>query len=128
MEQWSNYSKIHIDIESIEQIVYGCQECEVRIIDSNKRTGRIVFDHVYDLRCSIEDGFLLRFDSIPVDILRNNSIHVVNNSEYIAYFDRQAVGVVPVSEMGFRHYVIFDALDTGIEILATCEPTLIWSD
>jgi hypothetical protein len=48
---------------------------------------------------------------------------VVKDSEYLKYFEKQSEGVFPMD--GIRHFILFDAVDTGIEILASYDPVLV---
>ena len=78
-------------------------------------------EDVWDMRVAIENAFLARV--LKRNLNRNSSILLVENSEYIDYFERQICGTYPTDEL--KHYIIFDKTDTVIEVLMLEEPDLL---
>ena len=124
METWVCYDKIDVDIEWIQQFCGGDGECSLFFLDRGGRKGRLRFPGVYDFRYAIENAFIGR--SMNLSGNKDTGFDIVEDSEYIKYFERQAGDTIPTDDV--RHYVVFDKTDTGIEILACGEPSLTWLD
>lgn len=122
MEKLVNCS-IFLDIECIDKIIAGNQVYEVFITSTNREKYKIVFDFVWDFRCSIENAYLERASNFYHNEEQKSSILLVENSEYIKYFKEQVSGTRPISEL--KNYIIFDRVDTIIEVLTIKEPLLI---
>jgi hypothetical protein len=60
-------------------------------------------------------AFIDRFSNIPQNIHGKNNIYIVGESDYKSDFENQVSGTIPVKNI--LHFVIFDVIDTGIEIL-----------
>ena len=112
MEKLVNCS-IFLDIECIDKIIAGNQVYEVFITSTNREKYKIVFDFVWDFRCSIENAYLERASNFYHNEEQKSSILLVENSEYIKYFKEQVSGTRPISEL--KNYIIFDRVDTIIE-------------
>lgn len=120
MEKWNLYEKIKIKIELIESFSGGNRECAINFTDEQKIKGKLTFDNIFDFRYAIENAFIDRFYKVPKSVLGKNSIYIVENSDYKKEFEFQASGTIPLDNI--RHFVIFDAIDTGIEILTDRDP------
>ena len=114
--------KIVIDIEHIERITGGDQFFEIFFTTQDKGECKIVFDNVWDMRYSIENGSLDRFSKILRAVEQKSGVLLIENSEYIRYFERQVSGTRPTDKL--KNYILYDAIDTVIEILSIREPTL----
>ena len=55
-------------------------------------------------------------------VVIDNGVYIVEDSEYIKYFEHQVSGTMPTDEL--KHYIISDNIDTTLDILTTKEPTL----
>lgn len=122
MEKWNLYERIKIQIELIESFSGGNRECVVNFVDKQNRKGRLTFTNVFDFRYAIENAFIDRFSNIPKSIHGKNSIYIVDESDYKSDFENQVSGTIPVENI--RHFIIFDVIDTGIEILTDQDPIL----
>jgi len=123
MEKWIAYGKIEIQIKMIERFEGGNRDIKVFFKDDNDSVWMLSFDHVWDFRYAIENAFIDRCFKIRMNYVEEHkSIYVVEDSDYIKYFENQVSGSVPVNEL--KHFLIFDKFDTGLEILANVEPTL----
>lgn len=124
MEKLTN-CEIIIDIESIENISGGNQTFEVLFSTKEKQKCKLIFKQVWDVRWSIENASIDRFcelrKNLPEGLIDNN-IFVVENSEYIKYFERQVSGTRPVYNL--KHYILYDNVDSTIDILTLNSPVL----
>ena len=115
-----------IYIELIELISGGNQKFEILLLTKNKEKYKLVFDFVWDMRYSIENASIERFcrfrEHLPEGII-DNGIYIVENSEYIKYFEKQVDGTMPIAEL--KHYIISDNIDTTFDVLTTKDPTLV---
>ena len=115
-----------IHIELIELISGGNQKFEILFLTKDKEKYKLIFDFVWDMRYSIENASIERFsrfrECLPEGII-DNSVYIVENSEYIKYFEKQIDGTMPITEL--KHYIISDSIDTTCDILTTKDPTLV---
>ena len=126
MENWNAYNKFKMRIELITQFVGGNQELVIYFDDKEKKKWKIYFDFVWDFRYAIENAFIDRCYNMRQQEgawTEDNSIYIVENSEYIKYFENQISGTYPTNKL--KHFLIFDEIDTGIEILTNKEPIII---
>ena len=114
---------IIVDIECVDKILAGNQMCEVFFTSTNKIKYKIIFDFVWDFRCSIENAYIDRSSKFCHEEKKKSSILVINNSNYIKYFEEQVSGTRPISEL--KNYILFDAVDTIVELLTLKEPVLM---
>ena len=124
METWIGYDKLDVDIEWIQQFCGGDGECSLFFVDSSGQKGKLHFPCIYDFRYAIENAFISRYADVSRE--KGTGFNIVEDSEYIKYFEYQVSGTRPIDDI--KHYAIFDAMDTGIEVLATREPVLTWLD
>lgn len=126
LEKLTNY-KYTLDIEWILNVCGGDQRFEVCFLSkTDRRKYKLIFDHVVDMRYSIENGYIERFyqfrKNLPEDI-KENSIYVVENSKYIEFFIEQCShtrdGIL------LTDYIVCDEIDTVLEFLSSEEPVLI---
>lgn len=122
MEKVISYDKLNLDIEFIEEFKGGNREFEIYFSDSVRNKFKLQFNNVLDIRYSVENGFIDRISNMPVDILENNRIFVLTDSSYFNNFAIQISGTIPTENI--KHYLLFDRIDTGIELLTTSEPML----
>jgi len=110
-----------IDIEMIENISGANQVFEIIFTTTDKEVYKFIFTHVWDMRCSIENASIDRFcefrKNTPVGTV-DNGVYIVENSEYIKYFDSEASGTLPAEDL--THYILCDRIDTVVDILV-CE-------
>ena len=125
MENLKNCDII-IDIELIELVSGGNREFEILLATKDKGKYKIIFNFVWDLRYSIENASIDRFYHYRKCLsegLIDNSVYMVENSEYIKYFENQVSGTCPVNEL--KHYVLCDSIDTVLDVLTVKTPTLV---
>jgi len=114
---------IIIDIECIEMISGANQKFEILFVTKDKKKYKIIFDFVWDMRYSIENGYIDRFSKFIRNANKESNVLMVENSEYVEYFKKQVSGTRPVDDI--KNYILFDAIDTVVEILTIREPILI---
>lgn len=114
---------IVINIESIDKIVAGNQLYEVYFTTTDQVCYKIVFDFVWDFRCSIENAYLERSSKFCHNEKERSSILSVQNSNYVKYFEEQVSGTRPINEI--KSFILFDCVDTIIEVLTIKEPVLV---
>lgn len=114
---------IVIDIERIDKIVGENQLYQVFFTAINQIKYRIVFDFVWDFRCSIENAYIERSSKFGHNEKEKSSILLIQNSNYVKYFEKQVSGTRPIGEL--KNYILFDCVDTIIELLTLKEPVLI---
>jgi len=127
MERLTNCDII-IDIDLIEFISGGNEFFEVTFLTKEKEKHKIVFDSVWDMRYSIENASIDRFSEfrkcLPEGLV-DNSIYTVENSKYIAYFEHQVSGTRSIDNL--KHYILYDTVDTTLDVLTVEKPTLVKS-
>ena len=120
-----NYD-IVINIEQITNISGADQYFEVTFSAKNGMEFKIIFDQVWDMRWSIENASIERFCNFrefQQEELIKNSIYVVEDSEYIGYFEKQVSGTRPIDKL--RHFIIYDNVNTTLDILSNRGPTIL---
>lgn len=114
---------IIIEVECIEMISGGNQKFEIILLTTDKLKYKIVFDFVWDMRFSIESGYNVRSSKFLHQEKEKSSVLLIENSEYIKYFENQVSGTRPINAL--KNYILFDAIDTVVEILTIKEPMLV---
>ena len=117
MERLRNCEFI-IDIEMIENISGADQYFEVIFSTTDKKKHKFIFKFVWDMRYAIENASIDRFcefrKRLPEGII-DNGVYVVEDSDYIKYFEHQVSLTRPVDEL--THYILCDRVDTTLDIL-----------
>ncbi len=125
MERLKNWTRL-LHIEMIEEVKGGNQSFEVLFTMKDQSRYKLIFNYVWDLRWSVENGYIDRFcefrKNLP-DNLIENSIYIVENSKYIKYFTSQISGTLPIHKL--VNYLLCDETDTVMEILSNEEPALV---
>ena len=114
---------IIISIELIEIVSGGNQAFEILFSTRGKEKYKIIFNFVWDMRYSIENGYIDRFSNFVREIKNESNVLLVENSEYVKYFEKQVSGTRSVDQI--KNYILFDNIDTVIEILTVSEPLLV---
>ena len=122
MEKLENCN-IVIDIESIDKVSGGNQFYEIFFVSSQRIKYKLIFDFVWDLRCSIENAYLERASKFCHNEKEKSSVLIVKDSDYVKYFEEQVSGTRPINEI--KNYILFDSVDTVIEVLTSKEPVLM---
>ncbi|MDR0298845.1 MAG: hypothetical protein LBI13_02015 [Streptococcaceae bacterium] len=113
---------VFLDIHMIENISGGNQEFEILVILTDGRKVKLCFDPVWDMRYSIENGYIDRATKFEREEVKKSSVVEVKNSDYIKYFEGQISGTRPTKEL--RDFILFDKVDTVVELLTFEEPKL----
>ena len=124
MERLTNCN-FNPDIWSIEYILGSYERFEIIFYTKNKEKYKIVFNHVWDMRYSIENASIERFYQFRKHLkegIKESSVYLVEDSEYIKYFEKQVSGTRPINKL--KHYIVSDDIDTTLDILTTKEPQL----
>lgn len=122
MENLENCN-IVIDIESIDKVSGGNQFFEVFFVSSDKIKYKIIFDFVWDFRCSIENVYIDRASKFCHNEREKSSVLLVKDSNYVKYFEEQVSGTRLTNDI--KNYILFDSIDTVIEVLTLKEPVLM---
>jgi hypothetical protein len=121
MEKLIN-SDLIIDIECIEMIS-GANQCfEIVFVANDKTKYKIAFDFVWDMRYSIENGYIDRASKFLHTEKEKSSVLLIENSEYVKYFEKQVSGTRPIDSI--KNYILFDSIDTVVEVLTIKKPVL----
>ena len=121
MEKLKNCD-IVVVIEDIETISGTGQLFEVIFTANDGAKYKFTFDSVWDFRCATENAYIERGSKFSHEEREKSSILLIENSDYIKYFKEQSSGTRPVNTL--KDYIIFDAIDTVVEVLTIKEPTL----
>ena len=121
MEKLKNCS-IVIEIKDIETMSGTGQLFEVIFIANDGAKCKLSFDSVWDFRCATENAYIDRGSKFSHEEEEKSSILLIENSDYIKYFEEQSSGTRPMNNL--KDYIIFDAIDTVVEVLTLKEPTL----
>jgi len=114
--------EIIVNIHEIELISGGNRQFEIGFLTEGKEHYKLIFDSVWDMRYSIEEGYIDRFYNISREIEQKSSVLLVENSDYLKYFEKQVSGTRPINKV--KNYILFDAIDTVVEIL-TSKPAVL---
>ena len=137
---------IIMDIDCIDSIIggygYDCgykytdnrgggTQFEMLISNKDKEGGsdkryKLIFGNVWDMRYSTEFANVNRLFDAPEarsKELVDSRVLIVENSEYIKFFDTETVGVIGTDRL--KHYHVFDRFDSVFDILAFEEPQLV---
>lgn len=114
--------KIIIEIELIDKIVGGSQFYEVYFTATNKEKYKISFDCVWDIRSAIENAYIQRNYEFQDNTQKKSSILLIQDSKTMQEFEKNVSGTRPTTNL--KNYIIFDTVDTVIEILTEKEPIL----
>jgi hypothetical protein len=126
MEQWLGYKGLEITIERIIAFFGQDRECHL-VLEAKKRAmATLYFPSVFDFRYGREETFVARCAKQSTEIIRNNRIFTVENSEYFNNFCYSTMFGLLGNTAKVKHYVLLDKVDTGIELLADHEPVLRW--
>jgi hypothetical protein len=120
---------IAVDIHMIELISGADREFTVLFETKAKDRYHLVFDRVYDMRYAVENASIGRFYDFrrhTPHVIWNTSLFMVENSEYIKYFEEQVSGTMPTDNL--MHICICDDVDTTLDVLTDKAPTLMKVD
>lgn len=115
-----------IDIEWIENVSGGDRFFEVAFSTKDKKKYKIILKHVWDMRWSIENASIDRFCAFRKNLpegMTNSSVYLVENSEYIKYFENQVSGTRPIDEL--KHYIFLDKTDNILYVLTVESPIVV---
>ena len=124
MQRLKNYELI-LDIELIEEFHFKSQ-LDIEYLSKDKERFMLSFEDVWDMRYSIEEASIERFfqfrKCLPKGIVENG-IYLVEDSDYIKYFEEQVSGTRPIEEL--KHYIVQDPYETLIDVLTEEKPKLV---
>jgi hypothetical protein len=124
MERWNVYEKIKTYIRRIYRFSVGDHECTVFFYDKTERKYALHFGLIVDFRRVIDKAFSGRTASwAEAGPEQKNSVYIAEDSDYKKYFADQCCGIYPFVD-DIRHFVLIDAMNTGIEVLADGDPVL----
>ena len=114
---------IIVDADCIEMISGANQYFEVIFSTKDKTKYKIIFDFVWDIRCSIESGYIDRASKFLHNEKEKSSVLLIEDSEYVKYFENQVSGTRPVDCI--QDYILFDSVDTVVEVLTIKKPIIV---
>jgi hypothetical protein len=117
MEKWYAYEKIQVQVEHIYGVFGGGRECTIFFSDKENRKyvlhSRIVFDFRYTIKTAFCNRVAKRLGQDSVA-----GIYTVEDSDYLKFFEDHTSGTIPIPWLDdLRHFILFDAVNTGIELL-----------
>ncbi len=113
------------DMPNVEHITSASVlqgEAKIHFENFDKICYELHFPIVYDFRQCVEVAFIARKFEGNTEDRRKYSVFLVENSEWIKSFISSSDGVYGYNEGEYLHYIIYDAIDTIIEIIATKPP------
>lgn len=110
-------------IEVITSALVLQQEAKIFADSFDGKKYEIYFPNIYDFRQCVEAAFISRKFESDAD-KQNFAVRTVENSDWIRSFIRSSCGVYGEKESDFIHYILFDSIDTIIEIIATKPPVI----
>ncbi len=126
MENLTNY-KYNLYIHEICSVCGGNQKFEVLFTSkADKCRYKLLLNHVYDMRYSIENGYIERFYQLRKNSsegIEDNDLYVIENSEYIKFFHKQSSYTRDTDQL--TNYIICDEIDTVLEFISSDEPILV---
>ena len=78
---------------------------------------------MWSIRSSIENAYLKRNHEFQNNTQEKSSVLIIEDSKTIQDFENQVSGTRPTKKL--KNYIIFDKVDTIIEVLTEEEPNLI---
>ena len=123
METWKKYIELQPEIRAILEVSIEDQSCNILFLDSNLCVKKLHFPQVIDLRYAIENAFIDRFANVTQE--RSSGVSLVENSDYIRYFRNNSSNSPHLSGLELQHYIIFDSIEVGLEILTETKPVLV---
>lgn len=115
-------------IQMITSVLVQQREVKIYFDDFENNKYELHFPIVYDFRQCIEEAFISRKFEVNVNDEINFAVFSIENSDWINNFISATDGVYGESPNDFQHYIIFESIDTRIEILATQQPKLLKLD
>ncbi|MDR1358314.1 MAG: hypothetical protein LBJ48_03025 [Coriobacteriales bacterium] len=119
-----------MDIEWIDDITGENQYFEILFTTKDNKRYKFLFDGVCGLRYSIANGYPYEFNQARTQLPKdddtvNSSTYLVEDSDYVKSFEKQAVGKCPIGEI--KDYIITDMGRSGtvVEVLTTSKPVLV---
>jgi len=114
---------IIIDIESIDNVSGGNQEYKIACTAKDGSRYRLVFDYVWFIRCSVENGYIARAARFCLDAKEHSSVMLVEDSIAVLDLEYQASYTLPVETL--KDYIISDSVGTIVEVLTIVDPRMI---
>ncbi len=119
---------IHISkFPKIKTITSACvlqREATVYFEDWETNKYEIHFPVAFDFRQSIEAAFLGRKFDLCSNRETHSSLFLVENSDWIEKFIKLSDGIYGDDSSSYMHFLLFDSVDTYIEIITTDNPSL----
>ena len=125
MEKLKN-CEIIMEIDMIEYISGANQHFEVIFLTKDKTKYKIILKWVWDMRYSVENASIERWSCFRTCLpegLIHNSIYLVEDSDYIKYFEHQISGTYPTDKL--KHYIFSDNVDTTLDVLMLEKPVIL---
>ena len=121
MEKIKNCDLV-IYINHIENISIFDEKCEIFFVGNSDKKYKIFFDYVWDFRYAIENAYIDRLSKAINKKEQESSVLVIDDSEYIKYFDKQVSGTRETDDL--KNYIIYDEIDTIVDFLCLTDPVL----
>ena len=125
MERLTN-CEIIMNIDMIENISGANTFFEVILSATDKTKYKVILKRVWDMRYSVENASINRWSDFRTRLpegLIHNSVYVVEDSEYIKYFEHQISGTYPIDDL--KHYIFSDNVDTTLDVLMLENPVIV---
>lgn len=121
MEKWLPYDKFEIEDGTFISRILFDKNGLIISIEKNDLIKEIIFSDVYGYKFTNESGMIDRLSRIPIELLRENKMFLIDESDYKNEYEFQSSGTRPMDKV--QHFILLDGVDNIVEILAVSEPT-----
>lgn len=112
-------------IQTITSVLVLQREVKIYFDDFENNKYELHFPTIYDFRQCIEEAFISRRFEAHIDDKINFAVFRVENSDWINKFISDSDGIYGENQYDYQHYIIFESVDTRIEVLATQPPNIL---
>ena len=113
------------EVQEITSALVLESEAKIYFDDFENNKYELHFPIVYDFRQCVEVAFIARKFEFYEDSNIKFALYRVENSEMIKKFISDSDGAYGQNAGDFHHYIIFDSIDTHIEIISTKVPQIL---
>ena len=108
------------EIKTITSTKVLQREAKIYFTDFENNNYEIYFTSIFDFRQCVEAAFISRNFNTKFSDEIKFSIYLVENSDWVNNFIKSSDGVYGENINDFKHYILFESIDTRIEVITTC--------
>ncbi|WP_305133670.1 hypothetical protein [uncultured Clostridium sp.] len=108
------------EIKTITSTKVLQREAKIYFTDFENNNYEIYFPIIFDFRQCVEAAFISRNFNTKFSDEIKFSIYLVENSDWVNNFIKSSDGVYGENINDFKHYILFESIDTRIEVITTC--------